>query len=111
MKKLIFLGLATFAFTAMAQTSPKGLSAYQAEGAVIKSAHSYIGRSAPDFGGNVHSPCATDLNGDVYTVKCSGVANDTIGGDGSVKESFTCTGSFVQGHDGLFYQTGRVDCK
>jgi hypothetical protein len=74
-------------------------------------AHTYISKNAPDFGGDVHHPCGAALAGDKYTVTCSGIINATTGGDGSVKESFSCVGIFVQGEDGLFFQTGPVHCK
>jgi len=109
--KTITFGLLAFAVSASVFAAPPGVTAADAEHAVIRAAHTFISRNAPDFGGNVHSPCAVDLRGDGLSVTCSGVADETTGGDGDVKVRFSCTGEFNQGHDGLFYVDRAVHCE
>jgi hypothetical protein len=88
-----------------------GLTSNQAREQVLSAAHRYIARNAPDFGGSVKSPCNETLSGDSYTITCSGIANETIGGDGSVAEHFSCTGNFTQGESGVFYRDGQINCR
>src|ERR1700722_10797617 len=107
MKALLVAGVASlFALTAMA--AAKGLTASQAQDLVIKAAHHYISVNAPDWGGKVKSPCSVNLNGDQYSVSCTGEADETTAGDGSVKIDFACDATFVQGQGGLFYQNGKT---
>lgn len=107
MKKLIYAGLVTVGFSVLAAG---GLTVEQAQDAVLAQAHRYISESAPDWGGHVHSPCGVNLEGDRYTVTCSGIASETTGGDGSVDIHFKCVGNFAQGHDGLFFKDGAIHC-
>jgi len=110
MKTALF-GLLALTISLSAFAAERGLSSDEAEQAVVRQANAYIARNAPDFGGKVHSPCAADLRGDGLTVTCSGFANETVGGDGSFKSSFTCTGEFSQGEDGLFFQSESIHCE
>src|ERR1700734_4199512 len=107
MKSVIY-GLMALVMTSSAYASNSGYSASEAESAVVSEAHAFITRNAPDFGGSGDSPCDSELNGDGYTVTCSGIADQTVGGDGFTKISFSCVGHFDQGEDGLFYKSGSI---
>jgi hypothetical protein len=109
--KTLLLALLALTISAPVFAAETGLSADDAQAIVVRHAHAYIAAEAPDFGGEVHSPCDTSLNGDVLQVVCKGIANETVGGDGSVKISIECVGQFVQGQDGNFSLDGKVLCR
>jgi hypothetical protein len=108
--KTLLLALLTLAIAAPVFAADIGLSGDDAQGAVVREAHRYLAKSAPDFGGEIHAPCETSFNGDAYDVTCKGIERDTVGGDGFIKNSFACVGHFNEGHDGLFYQVGEISC-
>ena len=109
MKYLILLSVLVFS-SLNASAAPKALTSHQAYARVLAAANKYIANNAEDFGGKVKNPCAATLKGDQYEVVCTGVAHETIAGDGSVDIKFFCVGDFIQGHDGNFYAQGKIDC-
>jgi hypothetical protein len=113
MRAVLFglIGVAMISSTGFASDTIPSLDADQALAAVKTQANRFISRTAPDFGGKVHSPCETNLDGDDYTVTCKGVANDTMPGDGMYPFAFTCVGDFTQGEDGLYYQASPTKCR
>jgi hypothetical protein len=102
------------ALPAFAADSASGLTTSEAEAAVVHQAHKFISENAPDFGGNVHSPCNVETSGSDLTVTCSGVANETTAGDGSYKVRFKCVGNFARVEDGdvaLYFQAEPTKCE
>jgi hypothetical protein len=110
MLRLAFGMMCSTIVIAGATASEKGLTASGAEKAVLRQAHTFISKNAPDFGGSVKSPCFKDSGQDLLEFVCSGETEMTIGGGGSVKIPFECTGEFAQ-KDGLFYQTRPIECR
>jgi hypothetical protein len=112
MKSVLFATLiVSVGLAAVAAQPVKDLSEKQAQALVIQRAHKYIEENAPDFGGNVNSPCLEERSVNALKVTCTGLANETIGGGGSVKIKFECTGQFTSGIAPSYSLVGRVTCK
>jgi hypothetical protein len=109
--KTALLTILALAIAMPAMAADKGLTSVEAEHAVLRVAHAYLSRNAPDWGGSVHSPCATTISAGDYTVVCEGVADMTTGGDGDVKVPFQCEGIFTSTKDDLYVQVKPIHCK
>ena len=61
--KVLFYGLLTLSMAAPVFAENKGLNAKEAQLEVSNKAQAYIKKNAPDWGGQVNSPCDAKLTG------------------------------------------------
>ncbi len=112
MKSTIFaIIILSTGLTSMAAQPTKDLSVTQAQSLVIRRAHKYIDNNAPDFGGSVNSPCLKKPTVNSLKITCTGIANETTAGGGSVAINFECSGDFISGIAPLYTLAGHVSCK
>jgi hypothetical protein len=102
MKKIILILALTLIQTAFAGELP-GTD-------VLIKAHSYIEKWG-NLGGNVNSPCQSELRNNVLTIICSGTYKAFGAGEGVVKTKFECVGKFHKLEAKEVYKLiGEIDC-